>query len=287
MTLCKIPQLPPVPALFPGAVIPTAHQEQAVVVAEGHALLCLVHIHAVHIGGVFQGDDVGTVLVEFQEIPAVLIQEREVRGHDDPLRLNPPLVCHGHGPDEFPHGGVFIDVQSPGDPGEELQGMELGLAWEPDGPGHREGQGKPVRKFCGISQLFQGGKLSFDFPAVIQRVHIGGLFFKVAVYAAAQLPVFLKGRFVGAEVLFCPVKAECTDQLIIDQSVLGCDFGGGMPGDAAAQGLCLRKHIGDAGLMQQISAQNSRHAAADDQHMAFDVPIQLRKSLNMCGPLPQ
>ena len=92
--------------------------------------------------------------------------------------------------------------------------MKLGLVWISNCSGHREGEGEAVCKFPRNPQFFQGIQLPFDFPAVIQRVHIGGLFFKVAVHAAAQLPVLLKGRFIGIKVLFGLASSKFTDQLI-------------------------------------------------------------------------
>ena len=130
--------------------------------------------------------------------------------------------------------------------------MKLGLVWISNCSGHREGEGEAVCKFPRNPQFFQGIQLPFDFPAVIQRVHIGSLFFKVAVHAAAQLPVLLKGRFIGIKVLFGLVSSKFTDQLVIDQAVLGGDFGGGVFGDPAADRLSFQEQIEDSGLVQQI-----------------------------------
>ena len=69
---------------------------------------------------------------------------------------------------------------------------------------------------------------------------------------AAQLPVLLKGRFIGIKVLFGLASSKFTDQLVIDQAVLGGDFGGGVFGDPAANCLSFQEQIEDSGLVQQI-----------------------------------
>ena len=164
--------------------------------------------------------------------------------------------------------------------------MELGLIGVSDRSGHREREGQILAELPMKSQLFQRLQLLLYFPPIMKGIDIGRFFFKAAVYVPAKLPVFLKGRLVGIKILFGPVKVKLTDELVINEPVLGCDFGGRIFGDAAADGLCLRQHIGDPGLVQQVSAQDSRHTAPDDQHVRFNVLIQRFKAWKIDVLLP-
>lgn len=283
----KLPKLPPAAALLPGAVAAPAYQQQIPVIAEGQAGLGLVHIHAAHIRGVLQGDDIGAVLVQLQKIAAVLVEEGEVGGHDDLFGPDRSMVGDGGGAHQFPHGRVLIDAQTLGDGGDEFQGVELGLMGELDRPGHRKGEGEPLRKFPMGSQFFQGGQLPLHLPPAVQGIGAGGLVLKAAVHVPAQRPVFLEGGLVGGEVLPGTVHAEPPDELVVDQPVLAGEFCGGVFGDAAAQGLGLHQHIGHPGTVQPVGAQHPRHAAADDQHISAHIAVQDREARMLPGPLPQ
>lgn len=164
--------------------------------------------------------------------------------------------------------------------------MELRLTGELDRPGHRKGEGELSGKFPGKPQLFQGVQLPLDLLPIIHRIDIGVLLLKSAVYCLTQLPVLLEGGLLRGEVLPGAVHAELPDELVIDQSVLAGDFGGGVPGDAAAQGFGLRQRIGDSGAVQEIRAQNPRHTAADDQHIGAQLALQGRKGGLLPGLFP-
>lgn len=111
MTLCKIPQLPPVPALFPGAVIPASEEQQASVIPEGHPCLRFIHIHPMHIGRVFKRGDVRAALIQLDKITAVLIQKGEMRRRDDFLCCDFPVIRKGFRPCELPDRRVLIDME--------------------------------------------------------------------------------------------------------------------------------------------------------------------------------
>ena len=107
----KIPQLLPCAALFSGAMASAANQQQVSVISEGQAVLCLVNIHAVHIRGVLQRDNIGAVLIQLDKIAAVLVQKWEVGGYDYFLCGDLAAVRHCRGPNQFPHRGVLINTQ--------------------------------------------------------------------------------------------------------------------------------------------------------------------------------
>ena len=166
--------------------------------------------------------------------------------------------------------------------------MKLRLTGKFDRAGHRKGKGELSGKFPGEAQLFQGVQLLLDLLPIIHRIDIGVLLLKSAVYCLTQLPVLLQGGLLCGEILPGAVHAELPDELVMrSQPVLAGDFGGGVSGDAAAQGFGLHQHIGDSGVVQEIRAQNPRHAAADDQHIGAQIALQGRKARFLPGLFPQ
>lgn len=118
-----------------------------------------------------------------------------------------------------------------------------------------------VGKFRPASQPLQGPQLRLQCLPVVQGVDIGGLLLKVTVNMAAQRPVVLEDRLVGGEILPRPVNAKGLDELVVDESVLTGQLGGGVPGCPAAQGVGrLRQHIGDPGLLEHPRAQDAHYA---------------------------
>ena len=57
----------------------------------------------------------------------MLVEEREVGGHDDFPCADPAPVSDRRGADQFPHRGVLVDVQALGKGRDEFQWVELGL----------------------------------------------------------------------------------------------------------------------------------------------------------------
>ena len=68
---------------------------------------------------------------------------------------------------------------------------------------------------------------------------------EIAVNGAAHGAVTLQSILIGAEVHLCPLCAELPQQFGEDQSVLDSDLRCGISGDAAAEGTCFRKNMGN------------------------------------------
>ena len=110
--LGEIPQFLPGPALFSGAVVSATYQQQILVVAKGHARLGLVHIHAVYIRGVFQGNHIGAVLIQFGKEAAVLIQKGRMGGYNYFVCRDFSIIRNCSCSDQLPHRRVLADVQA-------------------------------------------------------------------------------------------------------------------------------------------------------------------------------
>ena len=98
--------------VFSGAVVSAAYQQQILVVAKGHARLGLVHIHAVYIRGVFQGNHIGAVLIQFGKEAAVLIQKGKVGGYNYFVCRDFSIIRNCSCSDQLPHRRVLADVQA-------------------------------------------------------------------------------------------------------------------------------------------------------------------------------
>ena len=181
MFLDKLTQFLPISTLFPRAVPTATHQKHTAVISEGQPRLSLVHIHAVEVGGVFQGENVGAVLVELDEVAAMAAEKGKVGGDHDVLGMDASVVGDGGAANEFLDHGVLIDVQSLGDGSGKFQRVKLGLTGKFYPACHWEGQGQPAGKFPGKSQAVQSVQLSLDIPQVIPGVDIGVLLLIVAV----------------------------------------------------------------------------------------------------------
>ena len=164
MFLDKLTQFPPISTWFPRAVPTATHQKYTAVISEGQPRLSLVHIHPVEIGGVFQGENVGAVLVELDEVAAMAVEEGKVGGDHDVLGVDASVVGDGGAANELLYHGVFVDGQPLGDGCGKFQRVELGLTGKFHSACHREGQGQLAGEFPGKSQTVQGVQLSIDIP---------------------------------------------------------------------------------------------------------------------------
>ena len=171
-----------------------------------------------------------------------------------------------------------MNMQALGNGGDEFQRMKLRLFWVPHRAGRGEGERQVFGKLRRGPQLFQRRGFPLDFAAVVPRIDVSVLFFKAAFNIPAEFPVPAQRRFVGLPVQPRLFGAEFPDQLVVEQPVLGGDFGGGVFGDSAAHRFRFRKKVGDAVLMQHVCAQNARHSAADNQHVGFGVLPQRCKT---------
>lgn len=115
------------------------------------------------------------MLIELEKIGPVAIEKREVGGHNDLLRPDPPPRgdrLHALQPE---HRGVLTDPQSPGQPGEKFQRMKLGLIGKPHCPRRGKGEGQFRDKGGLIAQPVQGPELVVDGLPVFQRIDVGRL----------------------------------------------------------------------------------------------------------------
>ena len=119
-----------------------------------------------------------------------------------------------------------------------------------------------------------------------QRIDNGLFLLKITVHSLAQGAVLFQRLKVQAQVfggLFYPKPA---DQRIVQQPVLGCNFGGGVPGGAAADAVRFHQDAGNARLFQFIGAQQPSQPAADNQHIGSTVSRQRWKGRKRAGFLP-
>ena len=114
-----------------------------------------------------------------------------------------------------------------------------------------------------------------------------GLFREVTGNLPAQRPEVGKGGFVGLKISFRGFQTELLRDPAVDQTVLGGDFGGGAAGDTRGDGFPFRHHAGNTCLLQCISAQQPRHAAADHQHPGGDFAPQRWKMGKICRGFPK
>ena len=282
----KIPQFLPAAALFTGAVASTPDEQQIFVISKGHARLCLVQIHAVHIRCAFECDDIRAVLVKLEEITAVLVEKGEVGSHNNLLGTNPSMIRHVRSTKQLLHPRVLIDVKVFCNGGDEFQRMKLRLIGKSDRAGNGKRKRNLVRKFSRKAQFFKGFQLLLSLTPVVSRIGVGRLFLKIAVNIPAQLSVCLKSCFVGGKILLCSLDSKPGNQLVIDKPVLAGDFGGGVFGDAAAHCFRFRQHIRHSGTVQLIGTQNACHTAAYNQHIGVYISVLSRKVRLLSVSLP-
>ena len=108
-----------------------AAQNQAFPVAsEGQAVFLCVQIHAFQGWCVFQGDGVGALLIELQEITPMFVKEWKMSCNNKRICMDFSMIRDGCIFCKFLDGGVFVDGQFLGNGGEKFQGMKLGLLWK-------------------------------------------------------------------------------------------------------------------------------------------------------------
>ena len=147
--------------------------------------------------------------------------------------------------------GVFKDGELVRDGLEKFQGMELGLVLEFHRPCRGKGEGEAGGKAGGQAQ---GGRRLGLGPELLRvaAIEIGAALLPAAGDALLpyQAPVCPDGGLVGLGIVPGPLPAECGNQVLIDQTVLGGDFSRGVPGLAAADPVGLQHDCPAAGLLQ-------------------------------------
>ena len=149
--------------------------------------------------------------------------------------------------------------------------MELGLVGKFYGTQGGEGQGDFFHKFCGKAQRLKGGKLILQFLSAGGGVDETVLGLKIAVDGLAQLPKSSKGGFVGLQVSGSGFRAGFCQQFVVNETMLGCDLGCGVFGDAAGNSTGFSYHAADPAALQLPGAEQACHTAADDQHVSADM----------------
>ena len=124
-------------------------------------------------------------------------------------------------------------------------------------------------------------------PSVLQGIHKGVLLNEVAVDLLAQILVSSQRLLVSIQIQPGLFYAECADQPVINQAVLGGDFGRGVAGDATADPIRLHQRTIHMRVRQLARAQKPRDATANDQHVGLDVRCQRFKFGHLKGLPPQ
>ena len=286
MLLRELLQLPPAAALLPGPAASAAQEEAVPAIPEGQPFLPLVHVHAAHRRGVFQGQDIGAVLIELEEIGPVLVEYREVCGDDNFFRRHRSVVCHRRAGAQLQDLGALEDPQSFRDGGGEFQRVELGLLRKLHRPRRGHGQGRGLDVLRRETQAGQGLQLPVQLPPVRQGVDAGVPLLKITVDAPAELPVLPQGPPVGLQVQPGFFRAEFPEKFAVNQAVLERELGGGVPRRAAAEAVRLHQGAVHPRPVQPIGAQQSRQAAADHQHVRLQVSVQGSKLGRLRRPGP-
>ena len=262
-------------AVLPAAVAPAPQKKQGAVIAEGIGPLLRTDPHAVHPGGIFQGDDIGAFLVHPGEVHTGEVDKGIMTGKDDLLRLYP---SPGRDNLRFFHAldrGVLVNGQRLGNGPEKLQRVELGLVFKTNRPGGGKGQLGLLHESGRQAQ--SGGSLRF-LPELgcVAAVDAGVPLLQVAVdiLGSNDAPVLLQGGGVGLGVLSGFLLAQGADQLFVEQAVLAGELGGGVPGLAAGDSLRFQDNDAAARLLQGGGNQNASHAGTDDGNVRFHVAGQ-------------
>ena len=210
----------------------------------------------------------------------------EVGGDHDLLRCDRAAVGQGGMAVQGAHKGVLPDVEPPGDSGQKIQRMNLGLPGKLDRSGHGEGELQLALKDRRDLQTVQGRQLPVQPLAVVPGVHIAVRVFEAAVQVRAQTAVLLHRLEIGLEVKPGPVLTQSVEQFRSLQPVLSGDLGGGAEGDAAADGVTLHQQTVHAGLLKIIGAEHAGDSAADDEHIGVHIALQGRKTGQNRIPAP-
>ena len=221
-----------------------------------------------------QGQNIGPMLVKLEKVPAVLVEEGEVGGGDNRLRPDYPVVGNRPARGQFQHLCVLKNLQSLNHSGGKFQRMELSLTGKAHCPRHGEGEGQIGGELGGEAQPLQSGQLPVQLFPVLPGVDIGVPLLKIAGDVPAQGAVLLQRRLVALQVKPGPFHAEFTDELVVNQPVLKGDFCRGIFGGPAAEPVRLHEGAADPCAGELISAEDTGHSPADNQHVCVQIPWQ-------------
>ena len=102
------------------------------------------------------------MLIQFEKIAPVLVDERKMRGDDDLLRRDPSGIGDRRRPDELPDSGIFIDAEPPRGAVGESERIELRLMLKSYRACCRKGKRQLLYKFGGYSQPVQRRELALE-----------------------------------------------------------------------------------------------------------------------------
>ena len=280
-------QLRPAAALLTGAVPASAQQQKVSLHTKGQAVGLGAQIHPIQSGGAFQGNHIRALLILLEKISACQAEKGKVGGCNDIFRLYPPMVRESGGSGQSAYRCVFKNGQVLGNGVEKLDGVKPGLVGEPDAAGGGHGQGKARDQLRRVTQHLQSGQLPLQNGGIRERIYNVVLPLKITVKGGGQIAQRLQTHPVGLQIALGPGFALGLQKGMINQAMLGGDFGAGSAGGAAGNGRGLRHHAGQTCLLQGPGAQDARHTGADDQYVRFCLPPERGKIGQMAGVHPQ
>lgn len=264
-----------------------AQQQEFAAVAEGQAGFLCVQVHAVHVRRAAQRQHIGAVLVELEEVRAVLVEERKVRGDDDLVRGDAPTVGHHGTAVPRKRGGALEDVQPFGNCRGEFEWMELRLMGQPQRTGDGEGKRQLVLEGRVQPGARHGGPFPLERCTVGFVIDEGILLLESAVDLPAQPAVPPERGLVGLAIELRRLHAERADQPVVDQPVLAGDLGRRARGDAVHDPVRLDERAGHAGFRERVRAQQAAQSAADDQHVGLQIAAQRGEGRQLCRRQPK
>ena len=217
----------------------------------------------------------------------MLVEYGEMGGYDDLIGGNAGVVGAGGVGCQLPDGGVLIEMELLRDGCGKFQRMELGLSGESNRPGDGEGERQGVCKLGRKIQLPEHLQLFLQLFDPVQGVDIGILFLEVTVDVPAERSILLQCPLVGLQVKAGGLQAVPSAKGGVDESVLGCDLGGGVLCDSAAEGFRLHQDVVHAPLRKGVGAQQAGHSSADNKNVGFAVLLQGAERGHRCGLSPE
>ena len=203
----------------------------------------------------------------------MLVEHGEMGGDNGLFRRDGSMVRNRFLRRQFQHLGMLKNPQALGDGGGKFQGMKPGLPGETHSPRHRKRQRQVRHKLRAKTQTIQRGQLLLQLFSAVRAVDKGILLRKITIYSLAQGSVALQCRNIGLQIEPGFFRSESLNELVVDQTVLGGDFGRGAPRSSAADPAGFHKDAVHPGLGKLVRTQQTRYPSADDQHICRQVSI--------------
>ena len=255
-------------AAFARAVVAAAHDEQIFIAAEVQPALFGARIGALQGGRVSERHDEGAHLVLLYKIQAAAVEYGKVGADDDAARADAAAVGVHDPRLDAQRAGALKDGQAGHQPREEAQRVELRHAGVVHCAAHGQGQLGLLRELRRKAQRLHRGGLPLQARRGGEGVQAGGRVGKAAGDARGQLAEALHSVQIGVEVRLGGLAAKAADEVGVERVVLGGEHGGGAARGARADALRLDEQAVHAAAAQLVQRQQTRHAAADDEHVA-------------------